>query len=88
MPVRKIYRSEDGRHFFAFVFVQRSGHLDIYCTRRPSTNGRDGSTVKTHIYPSGLICFVSGREPTSQREAESRASEWAEYFLLSSLSAR
>lgn len=79
---RKTYRSRDGRHYFKFTFVPRGSHLDIYCTQHPGFNGQDTSVSRSHLYDSGLVCFVSGQEPRTQREAETRASQFAEYFLV------
>lgn len=79
--IRRYYRSRDGRSYFGFEFVRRGGHVDIYCPTRPPLNGRDSDVNKTHLYRSGEICFVAGREPRSLGEAQRRASEWAEYFL-------
>ncbi len=82
MPDPKTYCSKDGGAYFWFRFEPRDGHIDILCTRHPPLNGRDPSVSKTHLYrSSGLICFVAGREPRTQAEAEQRAAEWAEYFL-------
>lgn len=80
-PVRKTYRSRSGRHYFKFDFLPAGTHIDIYCPVHPGLNGRDSSVTKTHLYDSGQICFVEGQEPRSQREAEHRAAQWAEYYL-------
>lgn len=79
--IERLYVPESGPHRFLFRFVPCGSHVDIYCLSRPSFNGKDPSVVKTHLYDSGKICFVEGREPRSQEEAEARAKEWAEYFL-------
>jgi len=75
------YRSKNGLHYFYFNFFDQGKYIDIYCTRHPSLNGRDSRVSKTHLYSSGKICFVNGREPHSPREARRRAKEWAEYIL-------
>ena len=79
--VKKYYRSKDGRDYFNFKFVNRGTCIDIYCTRHPSLNGRDSDPHKTHLFSSGKLCFVSGREPRSQGQAEKLAAQWAEYYL-------
>ena len=79
--VRKIYRSQDGRWYFRFCFVNGGNQVAIYCIDRPSLDGRDPDPNKTHIFSSGKICFVEGREPRSQGEAEELARVWAEYIL-------
>lgn len=75
------YLSKDGKHEFKFQFVDRGSYIDIYCLYHPSLNGRDTDPRKTHIWKSGLICFVEGKEPSSLYEARRLAAQWAEYFL-------
>ena len=78
----RFYRSQDGRHDFAFEFVERSnGNVDIYCRQRPKLRGRDSCVTKTHVFGSGKLCFVAGREPRSRSRAEQLAAQWAEYYL-------
>lgn len=79
--IKKRYRSKCGRHYFGFEFVDRGGHVDVYCQDHPSLNGRDSDPRKTHLYRSGKVCFIAGHEPGSQRRAEQLAAQWAEYFL-------
>ena len=79
--LKKTYRSKDGLHYFWFNFVKKGNRIDIYCTRHPPLNGQDSSASKTHLFSSGKICFVGGREPLSQWEAERRAKQWAEFYL-------
>jgi hypothetical protein len=81
MSTIKKYRSEDGNHVFAFRFVEECDRLDIYCLSHPSLHGRDPHPLKTHLYRSGRLCFVEGREPDSMERAEELAKQWAEYFL-------
>jgi hypothetical protein len=75
------YRSKNGLHYFVFDFVEQGNHIDIYCTKHPSLDGQDSSVSKTHLYSSGKICFVEGKEPCGKWEAQSRAKQWAEYYL-------
>jgi hypothetical protein len=77
----KYYRSEDGSHLFKFGFVPQDGFIEVYCKLHPSLNGRDPDPHKTHLFSSGKLCFVSGREPRDQSRAEELAKQWAEYFL-------
>ena len=77
---KKFYRSKNGRHYFNFTFVQSGGHIDIYCHGHPSLNGQDSDPAKTHLYRSGKLCFVAGKEPRTQGRAEKLAAQWAEYF--------
>ena len=77
----KSYRSQDGRHYFKFAFAPEGDHVAIRCLSRPSFNGQDPDPHKTHLFPSGKICFVAGREPRDQGRAEELAKQWAEYFL-------
>jgi hypothetical protein len=81
MSTIKHYRSENGSHLFTFRFVEQEDHLEIYCLRHPPLNGRDPDPHKTHLFDSGKLCFVSGREPDDQSRAEELAKQWAEYFL-------
>jgi|HubBroStandDraft_4_1064222.scaffolds.fasta_scaffold1399578_1 hypothetical protein len=81
MSTIKTYRSEDGRHVFTFRFVDEDDHVDIYCLIHPSLNGRASDAHKTHLFGSGKICFVAGREPHNQNRAEELAKQWAEFFL-------
>lgn len=81
LMIRKTYRSEDGRHLFCFGFDSNGDTIDVSCTRYPPLNGQDSSVHKTHLYSSGQLCFVSGREPRSRRRAEELAKQWAEYWL-------
>ena len=77
----KTYRSKDGKFCFAFDFVSCGAYIDIYCTERPSLNGKDSNPHKTHLYPSGKVCFIKGKEPKTQSQAERLAAQWAEYYL-------
>ena len=81
MAATKVYRSEDANHYFTFHFVDHAGRVDIYCLEHPSLEGRDPDPHKTHLFSSGQLCFVAGREPSDQDEAEALAKIWAEYFL-------
>jgi hypothetical protein len=75
------YRSRNGVHHFDFDFIDEGSYFEIKCTRYPSLNGRDSRVSKTHIYSSGEICFVRGKEPRSLWEAKMRAKQWAEYII-------
>ena len=77
---KKTYLTMNGLHFFWFEFIKKGDHFDIYCNKHPSLNGHSSSVSKTHLYSSGKICFVSGKEPRSELEAQKRAKEWAEYI--------
>lgn len=79
--VTKTYRSRDGRHFFAFSFVPRGSVVDVYCVDHPVLLGRDADARRTHLFSSGKLCFIDGKEPRSQYRAEELARQWAEYFL-------
>jgi hypothetical protein len=79
--VIKHYRSKDGRWLFKFAFAPQADHLAIYCLAHPDFNGRDSDPNKTHLFRSGQICFVAGREPRDLPRAEQLAQQWAEYFL-------
>jgi hypothetical protein len=81
MSAKKYYRSEDGRYLFRFDFIPEGDCIEIHCLRHPGFAGRDPDVHKTHLYSSGKICFVSGREPRDQRRAEELAKQWAEYVL-------
>jgi len=78
--ITKTYRSKSGFHYFVFDFVASDGHIDIFCRRHPSFNGQDSDPARTHLFGSGRLCFVSGKEPQTQRRAEQLAAQWAEYF--------
>ena len=78
---RKTYRSKNGKHVFEFEFASSGNHIDIYCTSRPSLNGRDSDSHKTHVFSSGQLCFVARHEPRSQQRAQELARQWAEYYL-------
>jgi len=77
----KTYCSKKGLFHFIFKFVPNGSHVDVYCTRHPSLNGRDSNPEKTHLFRSGKLCFVEGKEPRTQSRAETLAAQWAEYFL-------
>ena len=79
--IKRTYRSKDGNHLFAFEFARRGVAIEVRCTHHPSLNGQDADPVKTHLFASGRLCFVSGREPRTQRRAEELAAQWGEYFL-------
>lgn len=81
MSIAKTYRSTCGAHYFWFRFQEQGQRYGISCTRHPPLAGRDASTSLTHLYPSGEICFVAGKEPRTLADAEARAAEWAEYLL-------
>ena len=77
----KAYRSRNGLHLFGFKFIDRGSHFDVQCTSHPSLNGHDSDPHKTHLFRSGKLCFVNGKEPKTQLRAEQLARQWAEYFL-------
>jgi hypothetical protein len=77
----KHYRSRDGGSIFKFAFAPEENHIAIYCLAHPPLNGRDTDVNKTHLFSSGRLCFVTGREPRDQARAEQLAQQWAEYFL-------
>lgn len=77
----KHYRTEEGSHVFTFRFIEQDGRIEVYCLMHPPLNGRDPDPHKTHLFSSGKLCFVSGKEPRDQTRAEELAKQWAEYFL-------
>ena len=77
----KTYCSKNGSEYFFFKFVTNGSHVDIYCTKHPSLNGRNSNPEKTHLFRSGKLCFVGGKEPKTKSSAEKLAAQWAEYFL-------
>jgi len=77
----RYYRSKDGRHVFAFEFLNGQSPIEVYCRQHPGFNGQDSDPRKTHLYASGRLCFIAGREPRTQARAEELAAQWAEYFL-------
>ena len=78
---KKFYRSKKGNYYFNFKFVNSGKYIDVYCTYHPPLNGFSSNPSRTHLFSSGKLCFVSGREPRSQSRAEELAAQWAEYFL-------
>ena len=79
--IKRSYRSKNGQGYFNFRFKDQGDHIDIFCSGHPPLNGRDPDVNKTHLFSSGKLCFVSGREPRSQARAEELAAQWAEYYL-------
>src|SRR5262245_50089421 len=79
--VARYYRSKDGRHVFTFYFVPQDDHIAVFCLRHPSLKGQDPSSFKTHLFPSGQLCFAEGQAPREHERAEELARQWAEYFL-------
>jgi len=77
----KTYCSKNGLFHFLFKFVSNGSRIDVYCKRRPSFNGQSSNPEKTHLFHSGKLCFVEGKEPRTQSRAEKLAAQWAEYFL-------
>lgn len=78
---KRTYRSKNGCYYFKFRFVKSGTYIAVYCDDHPSIAGRDSDPAKTHLFRSGKLCFVSGKEPRSQTRAEALAAQWAEYFL-------
>jgi len=78
---KKVYRSKNGSYYFTFEFIDKGSSFDVFCTKHPSFNGKSSNPHKTHLFHSGKVCFVEGREPKTQRRAEELAAQWAEYFL-------
>lgn len=78
---KKYYRSKNGRCVFGFEFINKGSCMEIYCNDHPSLNGRSSDPVKTHIYHSGKISIVAGKEPKNMLRAQDLASQWAEYYL-------
>lgn len=77
----KFYRSKDGGSTFKFAFVPEGDHISLHCLSHPPLLGRDPDPNKTHLFSSGKVCLVAGREPRTQARAEELARQWAEYFL-------
>ncbi len=77
----KTYRSKDGKHYFTFRFIEKINEVVIYCDKHPDHNGKDSNPRKTHLFRSGKICFIEGKEPKTKSRAEILAKQWAEYFL-------
>ena len=77
----KYYRSKDGGSIFKFGFAPEGDHIAIYCLAHPPLDARDPDPNKTHLFSSGKVCFVAGREPRDQSRAEELGQQWAEYFL-------
>lgn len=77
----KDYWSVDGNYHFKFRFAWQGDHVEVYCLQHPSLNGHDPSPHKTHLFDSGRLCFVDGRQPGNQQRAEQLAAQWAEYFV-------
>jgi hypothetical protein len=75
------YRSKDGAHSFRFRFVPSGDTIDVFCLAHPPLRGRDPHPARTHLFESGKLCFVSGREPRDQQRAQELAAQWAEYYL-------
>jgi hypothetical protein len=80
-PMTKYYRSRDGGSIFKFAFAPEGEHITVHCLAHPPLGGRDPDPHKTHLFSSGKLCFVGGREPRDQGRAEQLAQQWAEYFL-------
>ncbi|MHA1950309.1 MAG: hypothetical protein ACW99G_10155 [Candidatus Thorarchaeota archaeon] len=78
---KKTYLSKDGLHYFVFDFINKGNYIDVYCKKHPSLSGYSSSPEKTHLFHSGKLCFVSGKQPKTQWRAEQLAAQWAEYFL-------
>lgn len=78
---QKVYRSKNGSYYFTFEFIVKGSHINIFCTKHPSFNGKSSNPRKTHLFHSGKICFIEGREPKTKVRAEELAAQWAEYFL-------
>jgi len=78
----KDYRSKDGSAMFRFHFTQEGDQIAVWCLSHPPLQaGRDPSPQKTHLFPSGRLCFAVGHEPHNQARAQELARQWAEYFL-------
>jgi hypothetical protein len=77
----KHYRSKDGSAIFQFTFAPEAGGIGVWCLSHPSLDGCDTDPHKTHIFPSGRLCFAEGHAPRTQRRAEELAQQWGEYIL-------
>lgn len=81
MSKRAFYRTEDGQHDFGFDFKEKADFIEIYCFQRPELDGRPDDVVKHHLYRSGKVCFVEGREPKTMHRAMELAKQFAEHYL-------
>lgn len=81
MNNRVFYRTQDGQHDFGFEFRQGPQFFEIHCFKHPPLNGRDDNVVKHHLYSSGNVCFVSGKEPKTLQSAMEYAKQFAEHYL-------
>jgi hypothetical protein len=69
------------RSIFKFSFAPEGDHIAVYCFSHPSLGGRDPDPRKTHLFDSGKLCFIAGREPRDLDRARELAAQWSEYFL-------
>lgn len=74
------YRTEDGQQRFGFVFRQKPEYIEIYCTQHPPLNGRPDCVTRHHLYKSGVVCFVEGKEPKTMGRALHFAKQFAEHY--------
>ncbi len=76
-----IYRSKDGSAVFRFRFAPDGGRIGVWCLAHPPLDGCDPDPHKTHMFPSGRLCFAEGRAPRDQRRAKNSRSNGRNTFL-------
>jgi hypothetical protein len=84
MPTVDTYRTNDGRAYFTFCFVDEGPYWRVDIERMPSFGGRNSGLHDTHRLPSSAastghkICFDDPYEAHSLEKAQKFSEAWAE----------
>lgn len=75
------YRTNDGRAFFEFDFVNAGPYFDVYITKSPSYGNRSSDLHSTHRIQVGnsyKICFADPSVANNLDKARKYSETWAE----------
>lgn len=84
MAVRDVYRTNDGRHYYEFAFVDKGSHFEANILNQPDYGSRDTGLHSTHRLESDhpgcsyRICFGDDSNVPTLNKVRTYAETWCE----------
>ena len=82
--IRDIYRTNDGRYYFEFIFKDNGDCFHVYIRSQPSYGARSSDGHSTHRYEADYegckkrICFADESQVRTLNSARKYAEAWSE----------